>query len=161
MNYLLDTNVLSEFKKPSPDEHVVAWARAVDEDRTFISVVTLGELRRGIALMSASRRKAEFDECLRDDIPSRFERRILDITPSIADAWGELTARAKQQGLGPHAIDFYIAATAQVHAMTVVTRNVKDFVAFDMTNSEPWLGHDPRRQLQPLTLQHGYARSPP
>lgn len=146
MNYLLDTNVLSEFKKPSPDKHVVAWARSVDEDRTFVSVVTLGELRRGITLMSTGRRQAEFDEWLRGDIPSRFERRILDITPSIADAWGELAAKAKQRGLGQHAIDFYIAATARVHAMTVVTRNVKDFLAFDIPILNPWIGHDPRRQ---------------
>lgn len=138
MSYLLDTNVLSEFKRPRPDDNVFAWAHSVDEDQTFISVVSIGELRRGVALLPSGRRRTELDAWLREVLPNRFEGRILDVTPTIAEAWGELTAQAKRRGVGLNVIDAYIAATAQAHAMILVTRNINDLRAFDIELFNPW-----------------------
>jgi predicted nucleic acid-binding protein len=134
----MDTNVLSEFKRPKPDDNVVAWMRAVDEDRTFISVATIGELRRGADLLPQGRRKLELDLWIRQILPSRFDGRILDITPTVAETWGEQMARAKRQGVGLHPIDAFIAATAQVHKMTLVTRNIKDFAICGVGLVDPW-----------------------
>lgn len=138
MSYLLDTNVLSEFKRPRPDSNVLAWTHAVNEDATFISAVSIGEIRRGIALLPIGRRRTDFDEWLREALPHRFEGRILDVTPIVAEAWGELMAAAKQRGVGLHVVDAYLAATAQVHAMTLVTRNSKNFKAFGLEIFNPW-----------------------
>ena len=139
MRFLLDTNVLSEFKKPRPDEQVVAWSRAADEDNTFISVVTIGELRRGVALLAKGRRRSEFDEWVREELPRRFEGRILDVTAAVAEEWGELMAGSKLRGLVLEPIDAYIAATARLHALTLVTRNVKDFKNLEIDIINPWL----------------------
>jgi len=138
VSYLLDTNVLSEFKRPTPDGNLIAWARAVDESETFISVVSIGEIRRGIALLPSGRRRTEFDEWFREELLVRFERRILDVTPTIAQAWGELTADAKLRGVGLNLMDAYIAATAQIYSMTLVTRNIKDFAEFAVKLINPW-----------------------
>lgn len=137
--YLLDTNVLSEFKRPRPDVNVYAWADAVNEEATYVSVVSLGELRFGVSLMPPSRRKSELENWLGDLVPKRFDKRVLDVTPAIAEAWGELLARAKRAGVGLSVIDAYIAATARVHGMIVVTRNVQDFETFDLAILNPWL----------------------
>ncbi len=87
MSYLLDTNVLSEFKRPRPDRNVVAWVDAVDEDETFLSVVSIGELRRGIALLPTGSRRTALDAWLGGELRLRFEGRVLDVTPMIAEAW--------------------------------------------------------------------------
>lgn len=139
MNYLLDTNVLSEFKRPRPDENVVEWARNVDEDRTYISAVTFGELRRGVALLAEGRRKTELDVWIRHDLRNRFDDHILDVTPTIAEAWGELMAKARIRGIGLHPIDAFFAATARVHELALVTRNMKDFSTLDIDLVNPWL----------------------
>lgn len=139
MRFLLDTNVLSEFKKSRPDEQVVAWSRAADEDNTFISIVTIGELRRGVALLAKGRRRSELDEWVREELPRRFEGRILDVTAAVAEEWGELMAGSKLRGLVLEPIDAYIAATARLHALTLVTRNVKDFKNLEIDIINPWL----------------------
>jgi toxin FitB len=139
VNYLLDTNVLSEFKRHRPDENVVEWTRNVDEDRTFISAVTIGELRRGVALLSQGRRKTELDVWIRHDLLSRFDGHILDVTPTTAEMWGELMAEARIRGFGLHPIDAFIAAAARVHKLVLVTRNMKDFSNLDIDLVNPWL----------------------
>lgn len=138
MSFLLDTNVLSEFKRPRPDGNVFAWANAVNEDETFISVVSIAELRRGVALLAPGRRKMELDEWLREDLRRRFEGRIIDVTPAIAEAWGELMAKAKRCGVGVGLIDAFLAASASVHSLTLVTRNMEDFKVFDLDLTNPW-----------------------
>jgi predicted nucleic acid-binding protein len=139
VNYLLDTNVLSEFKRPRPDENVIEWARNVDEARTYVSAVTIGELRRGAALLPEGRRKRELDIWIRHALRSRFDGHILDVTPAVAEAWGELMADAKIRGVGLQPIDALIAATARVHDLALVTRNMKDFSNFDIDLVNPWL----------------------
>lgn len=138
MSYLLDTNVISEGAKPRPDPRVVEWLAQVDEDLVFLSVVTLAEIRRGIELLWASRRHDRLESWLVEELPVRFERRVLPIDGTVAAAWGVLMARAQRMGIGLSAIDAFIAATAEVHEMTLVTRNTADFERFGVALLNPW-----------------------
>ena len=139
MNYLLDTNVISEFARPKPDEHVVRWLESLDEDVLFLSVITLAELRRGVALLPHSRRRIDLDSWLQNDLPARFDGRLLNITPHIAHIWGEMMAQAKLNGFALHAMDALIGATARSHDMVLVTRNTKDFIHLSIDLKNPWL----------------------
>ncbi len=112
MNVLLDTNVLSEVRRPAPDPRVLAWLDTVDEDRAFISVASIAELRRGIALMDDGRRRDALAAWLADDLPARFAGRILPIDPAIAGCWGDLMAQARQSGFALSVMDGFFAATA-------------------------------------------------
>ncbi|HRQ65123.1 MAG TPA: type II toxin-antitoxin system VapC family toxin [Xanthomonadaceae bacterium] len=138
MSFLLDTNVVSEWVKPRPDPGVVAWLADIDEDRVFISVVTLAELRHGIERLDDSRRRKRLDEWLHDDLPLRFEGRVLPIDAEVAHAWGWVVARREAAGrpIGP--MDAFIAAIAQVHDLALVTRNESDFRTTVKTMVNPW-----------------------
>lgn len=118
----------------------MAFLHETDEDRLFISVITLGELRRGVALKTDGRVKSALDAWLRVDLVERFSGRIIDITFSVADLWGELMADAKQRGIALHAMDGFLAATARAHNQTLVTRNIKDFAPFGLPLLNPWDG---------------------
>ena len=87
MSFLLDTNVVSEWVKPRPHQGVIAWLAEADEDRVFLSVVTLAELRHGIERMAAGSRRERLDVWLREELPLRFEKRVLSIDAAVADAW--------------------------------------------------------------------------
>jgi toxin FitB len=138
VSFLIDTNVISEITKPHPDPKVVAFLHETDEDRLFISVITLGELRRGVALKAEGKSKSALDSWLRADLPERFSGRIVDITAAVADEWGELMGNAKRRGIALHAMDGFLAATARSHDKTLVTRNVKDFAPFGLRLLNPW-----------------------
>jgi toxin FitB len=140
VSFLIDTNVISEVAKPHPSLQVMAFLHEADEDRLFISVVTLGELRRRVALRTDGRVKAALDAWLRIDLVERFSGRIVDITAPVADLWGELMADAKQRGIALHAMDGFLAATARARNQTLVTRNVKDFAPFGLPLVNPWDG---------------------
>jgi toxin FitB len=124
VTYLLDTNVLSETRKRQPATGVASWIATAPPDRMHVSVLTLGEIEQGIARVRGRgdrRQAAALEDWLRD-VESGFEGRVLPVTLTIAAAWG------RQQYAQPlPVIDALIAATAQVHGMTVVTSNVKDF----------------------------------
>jgi predicted nucleic acid-binding protein len=107
MTFLLDTNVVSEWVKPQPNPSVVAWLADVDEDRTFISVITLAELRSGIAALAPGRRRDRLESWLAHDLPTRFEGRVLLIDAAVADGWGRITASAKTTGRSIHAMDAF------------------------------------------------------
>ncbi len=139
MSFLLDTNVLSEMRKPQPDANVFAWLDAAEEERTFLSVVSIAEIQRGLALMAASRQRTVLDHWFREDLLKRFDGRIIDINPAVALAWGNLSAQARLKGFGLEAMDAFLAATAQAHRLCLVTRNVKDFTAFDIDVLNPWI----------------------
>jgi predicted nucleic acid-binding protein len=94
MNVLLDTNVLSEVRRPAPDPKVLAWLDTIDEDRVFISVASIAELKRGIVLMDDGRRREALAAWLAIDLPGRFSGRILPIDPAIAERWGDVMAKA-------------------------------------------------------------------
>ncbi|MBS0528590.1 MAG: type II toxin-antitoxin system VapC family toxin, partial [Proteobacteria bacterium] len=126
MNVLLDTNVLSEVRRPAPDSKVLAWLDAIDEDRAFISVTSIAELRRGIALMNDGRRREALTAWLAEDLPARFAGRILPIDPAIAARWGDLMAQARQSGFALSVMDGFFAATALDRELVLATRNTKD-----------------------------------
>lgn len=138
MSFLLDTNVVSEWVKPRPAPSVVSWLADVDEDRVFISVVTLGELRHGIDRMPAGRRRHRLDEWLRHDLRARFEGRVLPIDDAVAEGWGAIVARREAMGRPIGVMDAFLAATAEVHALTLVTRNAPDFRSSVKTIFDPW-----------------------
>jgi len=138
MSFLLDTTVVSEWVKSHPNRGVATWLAQVDEDRVFISVVTLAELRYGIERMPAGSRRKRLDEWLRDELPLRFEGRVLSIDPIVADGWGKVVARSEAAGRPISAMDALIAATAETHDMTLVTRNTSDFEASLRHIINPW-----------------------
>ncbi|HEY3044289.1 MAG TPA: type II toxin-antitoxin system VapC family toxin [Vicinamibacterales bacterium] len=138
MSFLLDTNVVSEWVKPRPDPHVVAWLDEVDEDRVFLSVVTLAELRHGIDRLPAGRRRERLDEWLREELPDRFESRVLAIDPAVADAWGRIVAQRERSGRPIGTMDAFVAATAEVHGLTLVTRNASDLRPSVKSVFDPW-----------------------
>ena len=141
MNYLLDTNVVSEWVKPSPNANVVAWLAETNEDEVFISVCTLAELSFGIAWMPKGKRRDRLDEWLRNDLPVRFDGRIVAIDMAVADAWGRLQARVKRKGHSLGVMDGLIAATAEIYGMTLVTRDTKDLEPAGASLLNPWIGH--------------------
>jgi toxin FitB len=129
-----------EWVKPRPDPGLIAWLAETDEDRVFVSVVTLGELRYGIERMAVGKRRSRLDTWLRQEVPLRFERRVLSIDSRIADAWGQVIAHGDAIGRPIGAIDAFIAATVMVHSLTLVTRNVSDFEPFAKHVLMPWSG---------------------
>jgi predicted nucleic acid-binding protein len=142
VSFLLDTNVVSEWVKSRPDRGVVAWLAAVDEDQVFISVVTLAELRYGIERMTAGSRRNRLARWLQDDLPPRFDGRILSIDHIVADVWGKVVARSEAAGRPIGAMDAFMAATAEAHGLILVTRNVSDFEASIKAIINPWANED-------------------
>jgi toxin FitB len=140
VNLLLDTNVLSEVQRPAPSVKVLGWLDAVDEDRVFISVASIAELRRGIALMDDGRRRAALATWLANDLPARFTERILPIDQAVAEQWGDLMARSRRSGVALSVMDGFFAATALARNLTLVTRNVRDFMPFGVRLLDPWDG---------------------
>ncbi len=138
MSFLLDTNVVSEWVKPEPAPTVIDWLSDVDEDDVFLSVVTLAELRRGVDPLPAGRRRQQLDRWLREDLADRFHGRILAIDVLVGDAWGRLMARASRAGRTVGSVDGFIAATAEAHGLTLVTRNVRDFERLGVELLNPW-----------------------
>lgn len=140
MNVLLDTNVLSEVQRPAPDPRVMAWLDGADEDRLFLSVASIAELRRGVALLGHGRRRAALAAWLADDLPARFIDRILPIDQAIAERWGDLMAQSRVGGVALSVMDGFFAATALAKALTLATRNVSDFAPFGVPLLNPWEG---------------------
>ena len=138
MSFLLDTNVLSEPMKPRPNAGVLAWLAEVNEDSVFLSVVTLTELRYVIERLATGRRRDHLDRWLRKDLTSRFGQRILPVDFEIADTCGRLVARSESAGRPMEPRDAFIAATAEVHGLTLVTHNASDFEATVKAIATPW-----------------------
>jgi hypothetical protein len=138
VNYLLDTNVVSEWVRPRPDAGVVAWLAGVDEDRVFLSVITHAELRHGIERMHSGARRNRLEAWLTGDLAARFESRMLPIDAGVADLWGGIMARAQVVGrpIGP--MDAFIAATAERHGLALVTRDTSEFEPLGLTVVNPW-----------------------
>jgi predicted nucleic acid-binding protein len=136
--FLLDTNILSETLRPFPDAKVVAWLDSLSKDIQFVSVVTLGELRRGTALLPEGGKRTKLEEFIDIEIPLWFGSRILPVTQPIAERWGMLDAACQARGTPANTADGMIAATAAEHALTAVTRNAKDFAIFGVTIFNPW-----------------------
>lgn len=138
MSYLLDTNVVSEWLKPQPNRGVVDWLASADENETFLSVVTITELRYGIERMAAGNRRKRLDEWLQEELLPRFEGRVIPVDIAVADACGRLVARSEASGRPIEPRDAFIAATAEVCGLTLVTRNASHFQATIKTILTPW-----------------------
>ena len=138
MTYLLDTNVISEPTQKRPNMGLLAWLTAADEDSLFLSVVTITELRYGIQRLAAGKRRQNLDDWLSNDLSRRFGPRILPIDVTIADACGRLLAQSSSLGRPIQPADAFIAATAEVHGMTLVTRNVSHFQNAVKRILTPW-----------------------
>jgi toxin FitB len=137
VSFLLDTSVVSEWVKPQPNAGLAHWTQSVDEDSIFLSVISLTELRYGIDRMASGKRHSRLDEWLRSELPVRFEGRILPVNPSIGDACGRIIRRAEALGRRIELMDAFLAATAEVHSLTLVTRNVHHFTVLK-TVLNPW-----------------------
>lgn len=138
MSFLLDTNVVSEWVKPRPDPGVLQWVAEVDEDRAYLSVITFAELRYGIEGMATSQRRRRLADWLQDELPVRFEGRVLAIDGGVADLCGRIIAKSEAGGRRLEAMDGLIAATAEFHRLTLITRNTADFETVLKDVFNPW-----------------------
>ena len=137
--FLIDTNVISELVKPKPEPKVAAWIEGTSEELLFLSVLTIGELRKGIAMVKEPVRQVRLEAWLVGELSARFAGRILAIDESVAERWGLLTARAKvESGHILPVIDGLLLATAQHHNLTLVTRNTKDVEGAGIPVFNPW-----------------------
>ena len=136
--FLLDTNVISELVKPHPEVNVTTWVEGTDESLLYLSVLTLGEIRRGIAVLPQSRRRVSLEAWLDKDLRARFEDRILEIDEEVADRWGSLTAAARNRGIVLPVIDGLLAATALEHNLTLVTRDTGQIPSMGVAVFNPW-----------------------
>ncbi len=136
--FLIDTNVISEFVRPQPDPRVVAWLDAADPESLFASVVTFGEIRLGIEDLPVGKRRAALEEWFAQGLPDWFDSNLLPVTKVIADHWARLTIDAKRRGVALTTADGLIAATAFAHNLSIVTRNVADFATCGTAIINPW-----------------------
>ncbi len=135
--YLLDTNCISELVRVTPDPRVVAWMEATDEELLYLSVLTLGEIRKGLTGLAQGRRRTGLEIWLAE-LQARFSDRILPIDAPVAERWGVLAAFAKGRGVSPPVMDGLLAATALHHDLTVVSRNAGDFRFAQVWVLNPW-----------------------
>jgi len=138
LNYLLDTCVLSELTKKEPQTSVINWVDSVREQSCFISVLTVGEIQKGISKLPESPKKQELQNWLNCDLQQRFEGRILELNVEILIEWGRNLGNLKKGGIKLPVIDSLIAATALINSLTVVTRNTQDIERFGATILNPW-----------------------
>jgi predicted nucleic acid-binding protein len=136
--FLVDTNCISEVVRVKPEPRVLAWIEAADESLLFLSVLTLGEIRKGLAALPQGRRRSRLETWLEVELQARFAGRILPIDVAVADRWGLLAANAKASGKALSTIDGLLAATAIQHNLTVVSRNVSDFAHVPVEVLNPW-----------------------
>jgi predicted nucleic acid-binding protein len=136
--FLLDTNVISELVKPRPESRVVSWVAATDESLLYLSVLTLGEIRKGIGSLPSSARRTTLEAWLDRDLLIRFDNRILPIDQGVADRWGRLTGSVAARKRSIPVIDGLLAATALQHNLTLVTRNASDVEVAGVPLFDPW-----------------------
>lgn len=139
MNYLLDTNVVSEWIKHRPNANVVRWVAEAGEDQVCLSVLTFAEIQKGVEEMAAGQRRDAVSSWVQGELLQRFEGRIFGVDLSIAASWGSLMARSKKMGINLSVMDAFLAATAEVHRLTLVTRNTKHFEKLGIAFLNPWL----------------------
>jgi predicted nucleic acid-binding protein len=138
MTFLLDTCVISELVAKQPNLHVVEWVDNMDEGKLFLSVITIGEIKRGIEKLAESSRRSALAEWLEGDLLIRFADRVLPIDIPAMLVWGQLTANLEQHGRRMPAIDSLIAATCLHGRLDLVTRNESDFAHSGVTIVNPW-----------------------
>ena len=139
--YLLDTIAISEGAKARPHRGLAAWLSTVEENSTYVSTLTIGELQKGIALLEGgSARRAALERWLTFDLIARFGRRVLSFDTDVARHWGTMIARSLERGVYLSIVDSQIAATASLYGLRVVTRNTRDFAPTGVATFDPWAG---------------------
>ncbi len=136
--FLLDTNCVSELVRNRPEPRVLAWMEAADESLLYLSVLTLGEIRKGVAALPQGKRRSQLESWLELELQARFSGRVLSIDGPVADRWGLLSAQAMRSRKSLSAIDGLLAATALHHNLTIVSRNVSDFADAQLAVLNPW-----------------------
>ncbi len=138
MKYLLDTCLISELVKKVPHPAVVSWLDEQDEQSLFLSVLTIGELQKGISKLPDGARKDELQSWVEHDLTLRFMGRIIEIEIDAMLIWGRLQGESERKGESLPVMDSLIAATAKAHGLVVVTRNVKDIERCQVRVCNPW-----------------------
>jgi toxin FitB len=136
LRYLLDTNVLSELFKKTPGPKVLKWFDEINEDSLYLSVLTLGEIRKGIEKMDPGLKKTRLIHFMDKEVAQEFAGRILPVDEAVAETWRQLGARSARS---LPTVDALIGATALTHNLTLVTRNTQDFGFSNLRRWNPWL----------------------
>lgn len=136
--FLLDTNCISELVRVRPEPRVMEWMDAADEGLLYLSVLTLGEIRKGLAALAQGRRRTRLETWLEVELRARFSGRVLPIDEEVADRWGLLAAQARRKGIALPVVDGLLAATALHYNLTVVSRNSSDFTSAQVPVVNPW-----------------------
>ena len=136
--FLLDTNIPSEIIRTHPAPQVNAWVLAQHDVTLHLSAITIGELRKGLTILPESNRRSQLQDWLENDLIPLFTGRILPVTLTIADRWGQLSGMRQMAGRPLSMADGLIAATALEHRLIVVTRNVRDYEDLGVTLLNPW-----------------------
>ncbi|MCK6584067.1 MAG: type II toxin-antitoxin system VapC family toxin [Anaerolineales bacterium] len=138
MKYLLDTCVISELVAKQPNPRVLEWIDTVDADGVYISVITVGEIIKGIEKLPNSKRRQELSDWLESELLIRFQDNLIELDVNILIQWGRLNARLEISGQRAPVIDSLIAATALEHDLILVTRNESDFAGTEVEILNPW-----------------------
>jgi len=138
VNFLLDTCLVSELTRPKPHPRVAEWIRSEPESKLYLSVLTIGELRKGIERLPDSHKRNQIEAWLNNELRRRFSGRILPVDDAVAERWGLESAKAEQSGNPLPVIDGLLAATGLVHALTIVTHNIKDMEQTSVMLLNPW-----------------------
>lgn len=138
VGFLLDTNVVSELVRPTPEARVVDWVAAQSAPDLFIAAVSLGELVRGVSRMPSGRRRARLARWVEVDLAARFAGRVLPFDRDAAVIWGNLMGTGDRAGRPPAAIDAQLAAIALQNDLVLATRNTADFALLEIRTFDPW-----------------------
>lgn len=138
MNYLLDTNIISELIAQRPNQKVLDWIDSLDPESVYLSVITVGELHKGVEKLPDSRRKQQIIEWLEEQFYLRFSDHFVPISAETMRVWGQLVARLEREGHPMPAVDSLIAASALAGNFTLVTRNTADFQHTGIALLNPW-----------------------
>lgn len=138
MKYLLDTCIVSELIKKNPDHKVAAWIAGKEENNLFLSVLTFGEIHKGIEKMPTSKKKTRLHNWVEIELRERFKNRIIDFNLEVATIWGKIQALSEMQGKAMPTIDGQIAATGLAYSLTIVTRNTSDMQISGVELYNPW-----------------------
>ena len=137
MKYLLDTCVISELVKTSPNPIVLDWLNNTPSEGLFLSVITIGEIRKGLTKLPDSKRKNKLTEWL-NTLLEDYQDRIYSIDLAVAENWGVMQGKAEKSGMPMSSMDSLIAAIAYTHNLVLVTRNTNDFKATNLPINNPW-----------------------
>jgi toxin FitB len=138
MKYVLDTNVISEAINKQPNPQVMNWLRGMDAQELYLSVVTIGEIKKGVEKLPESHRKETIKDWFEHELLLKFDGQILGLDLPVILVWGELVGSLEQKGRKLPALDSLIAATVKYYGYTLVTRNEKDFEGIDITILNPF-----------------------